>query len=113
MSFFGPGLSTGADLSIYESDCSYGKISTFLATIKWTSAKRQFWYDKSCWGKGLNMPLPSIGDGKEKSDQDIKERGSKCPMCDKTFSNQGNMKTHVVLMHSEYESKMLNCSICN
>ena len=59
------------------------------------------------------MPLTSIGDGKEKSDQDIKERGSKCPMCDKTFSNQGNMKTHVVLMHSEYESKMLNCSICN
>ena len=59
------------------------------------------------------MPLPSIGDVKEKSDQDIKERGSKCPMCDKTFSNQGNMKTHVVLMHSEPEAKMLSCSLCN
>ena len=57
----------------------------------------------------MNMPHP-IG---EKSDQDIKERGSKCLMCDKTFSNQGNVKTHVILMHSENETKMLNCTICN
>ena len=48
-----------------------------------------------------------------KSDQDIKEKGTKCLLCDKTFSNQGNMNTHMVLKHSEHETKMLNCSLCD